>query len=236
VTGETWPWLVLLGLGALHGLNPGMGWLFAVALGLQQGERRAVWRALAPLAAGHALAVLAAVGLALVVGLAVPRETLRWIVVVALLALGVRQLRRHRHPRAGGMRVGLRELVAWSFLVASAHGAGLMAVPFAVEAVAPAVTGGATQPDVAVAHAAHVAPAPASHAVRAHHAPASTAPGWRALLATLLHTAGYLGVSGLLAALVYEFAGLRILRQAWINVDLLWAGSLVLTAAVLAVM
>lgn len=236
MTGEAWPWAVLLGLGALHGLNPGMGWLFAVALGLQQGERRAVWRALAPLAVGHALAVAAAVALALLVGLAVPREALRWVVVVALLGLGVRQLRRHRHPRAGGMRVGMRELVAWSFLVASAHGAGLMAVPFAVEAAAPGVVRGTSGSSAVVRHVAHAAtsaPAPAPHA---HHASATAGPGWRALLATLLHTAGYLGVSGLLAALVYEFAGLRILRQAWINVDLLWAASLVVTAAVLAVM
>src|SRR5947207_15897687 len=60
-----WPWLVLFGLGAFHGLNPGMGWLFAVALGLQEQRRSAVWRALPPIALGHALSVAAIIGLVL---------------------------------------------------------------------------------------------------------------------------------------------------------------------------
>lgn len=61
-----WPWIVLVCLGAFHGINPGMGWLFAVALGLQEKSQRAVRRALLPIALGHAAAIGAVV---LVVGL-----------------------------------------------------------------------------------------------------------------------------------------------------------------------
>src|SRR3970282_1093788 len=92
-------WLLLLLLGAFHGINPGMGWLFAVARGLQEGRRLEVWRALLPLATGPTL------------------------------GLGARRLIRHRHPRLGGMRVGMAGLTSWSFLMATAHGAGLMVVP-----------------------------------------------------------------------------------------------------------
>src|SRR5215203_3442939 len=124
MTETVWPWIALALLGAVHGLNPGMGWLFAVALGVQRGERRAVWRALLPLGVGHALAIALAIAVASTVGLVLPPHVLRWFVAAALLAMGVRQLRRHRHPRGGGMRVSMRDLVAWSFLVATAHGAG----------------------------------------------------------------------------------------------------------------
>ena len=208
----TGPWIALALLGAVHGLNPGMGWLFAVALGVQRGERRAVWRALLPLGLGHALSIALALLVASSVGLVLPPRVLRWLVAAALLALGVRQLRRHHHPRAGGMRVNMRELVVWSFLVATAHGAGLMALPFADSAHAIATT--------AVAHAAHshASPVPA------------TDPTWRALAATLVHSAGFLLVTGTLAVIVYERAALGLLRKAWVNLDLVWACALVVTA------
>src|SRR2546425_6092612 len=119
----------LLMLGAFHGINPGMGWLFAVALGLQEHRRSAVWRALLPLGAGHALAVLAAVAVAVLVGAVVPVRELRWPVAAILVALGFSRLIRHRHPRWAGIRVGMGGLMLWSFLMASAHGAGLMVVP-----------------------------------------------------------------------------------------------------------
>src|SRR5262245_42626905 len=129
----------LLSLGALHGLNPGMGWLFAVALGTQQGQRRAVWRALGPLALGHALAIAVAVAIAMGLGVIVPSGGVRWGAAALLVGLGAWQLRGHRHPGLGRWRVGLRatgrELTVWSFVVATAHGAGLMAAPFAVRAV-----------------------------------------------------------------------------------------------------
>ena len=118
----------LVGLGAVHGLNPGMGWLFAVALGLQERSRRALWRALPPLALGHAGAIALAVAVAAGLGHAFPARELRWAVAVALVGLGVLRLVRHGHPR-GGFRVGGRDLALWSLLMATAHGAGLMVLP-----------------------------------------------------------------------------------------------------------
>lgn len=206
-----WPWAALLLLGAVHGLNPGMGWLFAVALGLQERSRRAVWGALLPLAAGHALAIALAVGIAAAVGMVIPIGEIRWIVAATLLVLGVVRLRRHRHPRGMGMRVSNRELTIWSFLMATAHGAGLMALPFVL----------AMDPGTAMNGMHHGA-----HAMGLPHG-ATLATG---LLATVAHTAGYLVVLALMAALVYERLGLRMLRTAWINLDLLWAGALACTA------
>ncbi|HEX5574515.1 MAG TPA: hypothetical protein VFX42_01475, partial [Gemmatimonadales bacterium] len=98
MTAPVWPWVALALLGAMHGLNPGMGWLFAVALGLQERDRRAVWGALLPMAAGHALAIGAVVAVAAVIGLAVPVGVVRWGVAATLLVFGVLRLVRHRHP------------------------------------------------------------------------------------------------------------------------------------------
>lgn len=204
------PWAVLLLLGAAHGLNPGMGWLFAVALGLQEGRGAAVWRALGPLAAGHAAAVAVAVAVAAALGAVLPPGALKGVVAVLLLAFALHRVLRNRHPRFGGMRVSRPELAFWSFLMASAHGAGLMVIPVLLG------RGGAP------AHAHH------------HVAQASlvASPAQDALLATAIHTAGYLLVTGLLAIVVYHKLGLRLLRTAWVNLDLLWAGALVVTAAV----
>jgi len=127
-----WPWLALFALGAYHGLNPGMGWLFAVALGLQEKSGRAVLRALPPIALGHLISIGLVV---LAVELAQPRLphwALRLLTAAILLAFGLFRLIRARHPRWGqsvGMRVGFRDLTLWSFLMASAHGAGLMLAP-----------------------------------------------------------------------------------------------------------
>src|SRR5687768_2191621 len=125
----TMTWGMLVALGAFHGINPGMGWLFAVALGMQERRRGAVLRALLPLGAGHALAVGVAVVATLAIGFAIPVEWLRWPVAGVLVSLGVLRLFRHRHPRFAGMRVSMSRLTVWSFLMATAHGAGLMVVP-----------------------------------------------------------------------------------------------------------
>src|ERR671913_2267712 len=127
---SSWPWLSLLALGAFHGLNPGMGWLFAVALGLQERRLRAVINALGPIALGHALAIgLAAVAVS-TLGLVIPQRMLLTLGGGVLLGFAAYKVAtRFRHPRWVGMRVGPRELVLWSFLMASAHGAGLMLVP-----------------------------------------------------------------------------------------------------------
>jgi hypothetical protein len=200
----TWTWLALAALGAGHGLNPGMGWLFAVALGMQEGSSRAVWRALSPLALGHALAVAAAVVAAAVVGRLVPGEVLGWIVGGLLLGLGVVRLIRHRHPRYGGMRVGFRELTTWSFLMATAHGAGLMVLPLLVRAPQRM-------------HLVHASMMPMPEGMDT------------GIAATVLHTAGYLLVTGVIAVVVYRKVGLRLLRTMWLNLDLIWGGALALT-------
>ncbi|HEX6064517.1 MAG TPA: hypothetical protein VFZ04_09880 [Longimicrobiales bacterium] len=198
-------WLVLLGLGAAHGVNPAMGWLFAVGLGLQKRDRGAVWRALGPLALGHALAIASIVVIAAMLGLLVPVQSLRLLTAVLLVAGGVFHIVRHRHPRFGGMRMSARDLTIWSFLMASAHGAGLMVLPFVLRAT-----------DVH-AHGAH-----------ALHAGTSASQSM-ALTATLIHAAGYLIVTGVLAVAVYERVGLRILRTAWFNLNLFWAIALIAT-------
>ena len=123
-------WDAMIALGAYHGINPGMGWLFAVALGMQQGSARGVWRALPPIALGHAMAVGLVVLAAALAGLLVPLETMRVIVAGILMTLGLYRLWRHRHPRYAGMQVTFGTLTVWSFLMASAHGAGFMVLPF----------------------------------------------------------------------------------------------------------
>src|ERR1041385_7579123 len=116
-------------LGAYHGINPGMGWLFAVARGMQEHRTRAVAWSLPPIALGHALSIGVVVLVAGLAQVALPLIYVRIAVAVALVGLGVYKLIRSRHFRWGGMQVGFRELTIWSFLMASAHGAGLMVLP-----------------------------------------------------------------------------------------------------------
>ena len=215
------PWISLIVLGAAHGINPAMGWLFAVGRGLQERDRRAVWRALGPLAVGHALAIGAAVVFAITLGTVLPLGWLRWLVGAALLAVGVDGLLRHRHVRLGGMRVTARELATWSFLMASAHGAGLMVLPFVLGAVAPA--------SPTVMHHHHVA---SVGGARAGVLLAAGPGGLDSITVTapLIHTLGYLAVTLLLAIVVYEKVGLRILRRAWINLNVVWSAALIAAA------
>ncbi len=210
---ESWPWLALALLGAYHGLNPAMGWLFAVALGLQERRRSAVLQALPPIALGHAFAILVAV---LVVGIAqivVPFDALRYAGAGVLILFGLYKLVRRKHPRWVGMRVGLKDLTVWSFLMASAHGAGLMLVPVLLRLSPAEPTQGTHE------HGAH-----ATHA------------GWATVLADLtavgLHTLAMFAVMGAVAVVVYEKLGLMILKRTWFNVDLLWAGALVIAGVV----
>ncbi len=202
----TTSWAMLMALGAFHGINPGMGWLFAVALGMQERRRAAVLWALLPLGAGHALAVGGAVGVAFAIGVAIPIDALRWPMSGILVSLGVLRCVRHQHPRWVGMRVGAGGLTAWSFLMATAHGAGLMVVPVFV-GLSMAGSGG------------HM-----------HHMPATAGSNAEvALLATGVHAVSYLAVTGFIALLVFEKVGVGILRRAWFNLDLIWAGALMAT-------
>ena len=202
-------WQAVLLLGAFHGINPGMGWLFAVALGMQRRSARGIWRALPPIALGHAGAVGVVVLIAGLARLAVPTESLNGLVALVLITLGLYRLWRHRHPRFGGMQVGFRDLATWSFLMASAHGAGLMVLPFVMPASAAIAAAGHD-------HARHV----------------SVGSGHAAAMAVGLHTLAYFTVMVMAAWVVYEKLGLGLLRKAWFNVDWLWAGALVIAGMV----
>jgi hypothetical protein len=206
--GSTALWLMLL-LGAYHGINPGMGWLFAVALGMQEQKGSAVARALVPIALGHALSIGIVVVTAAYLGMALPHETIRYCVATLLFGLGIFSLVRHYHPRWVRMRVGFRDLTVWSFLMATAHGAGLMLLPV--------LLGSRT-----VEAADHMT----------GHSHTTAASPLAALLATSVHTIAYLAVTGLIAWVVYSKFGLAILRKAWLNLNLVWAAALVVTSVV----
>jgi hypothetical protein len=125
----TWPWLALAGLGAFHGVNPAMGWLFAVALGLHRGSRRVVLTSLIPIALGHALAIAVVAIAVVVLGLVVDQRALRLAAGLVLIGWAAyHYLYGSRHRVRVGMRTGMAGLGLWSFLMASAHGAGLMLV------------------------------------------------------------------------------------------------------------
>jgi hypothetical protein len=217
-------WLALLGLGAFHGINPGMGWLFAVALGLQEQRRAAVLRALLPIALGHALSIGAVVLALGVLQDMLPDAWVRWPVGVSLALFGLYKLVRSRHPRWVGMRVGFVDLTVWSFLMATAHGAGLMLAP-----VLLGWGGGGHGEHHAHMHHAHHGGGHAEHAATLAQAGGTPL---LALAATALHTLGYLVVMGLIALVVYEKVGLAILRKAWFNLDVVWAIALIVTGIV----
>jgi hypothetical protein len=207
--GSTALWLMLF-LGAYHGINPAMGWLFAVALGMQEQKGSAVARALVPIALGHALSIGIVVVTAAFLGMALPHESIRCSVAALLFGLGIFSLVRHHHPRWVRMQVGFRDLTVWSFLMASAHGAGLMLLPVLL----------GSRPVEA-----------ADHMAGHHHTFAAASP-LAALLATGVHTTAYLAVTGLIAWVVYSKLGVAVLRKAWLNLNLVWAAALVVTSLV----
>jgi len=204
-------WMALFLLGAYHGINPGMGWLFAVARGMQEQATAAVARAIVPITLGHALSIACMVALAALIQIVLPLRYVQIAVAFALISLGILRLVRRKHFAWGGMQVGFRDLTLWSFLMASAHGAGLMVLPI-------------------VLHAESGAPMPAGHE---HHMHMAAGPGaWAGISATLVHTFGYLTVTALVALLVYRKFGLALLRRGWFNLDLVWAVALIVTGCV----
>jgi hypothetical protein len=209
-----WPWLVLALLGAYHGLNPAMGWLFALSLGLQEKRRSAVVEALLPIALGHAAAIAVAIFLLRLLQNFLPMNVLKWSVAAILFALGGYRILRASHPRGAGMRVGGKDLLVWSFLMASAHGAGLMLIPVLLSQPMRGMT---------MTHSmAQAMPA-------VHESLSVPVIG----LAVLVHTASMLAVAGVLALFFfesYEKLGLRLLQHAWFNFDLLWAIALLVAA------
>ena len=210
MTFATWPWLALILLGAWHGLNPGMGWLFSVALGLQQRSRMAVFAALLPIAVGHALAISLVVLLVYIVGIIILSQWLQIGGAGMLFAIAIWKLWRARHPTWVGMHVNFWDLTTWSWLMATAHGAGLMVVPV--------LLGGRSM---------FCGATPSS---------ANSLLFFQPLIVTAavgVHTLSHLVIAGLVAWIVYDFVGLAVLRQSWINLDLIWCFSLLGAAVVL---
>jgi hypothetical protein len=210
-----WPWLTLFGLGIFHGINPAMGWLFAVALGLQEQKRAAVLRALPPIALGHALSIGLIIAAVLVARVSLPHRDLKIAAAAILFAFGLYRLFRSRHPNWVGMRVGFGDLTLWSFIMASAHGAGLMLVPFFL-----------ASSDKPNTH--HIG----SHNGSEHLEGFANFSGPSLLTGSVaVHTLGYLLMTAFVAMLVYEKLGVGMLRRAWFNIDLVWMLALMLTGA-----
>ncbi|HEX7073767.1 MAG TPA: hypothetical protein VF226_06965 [Hyphomicrobiaceae bacterium] len=204
---DLWPWLVLAGLGAFHGLNPAMGWLFAVALGLNRKSRSVVLLSLLPIAIGHALSILIVAGAFVTAGILFDQRAVQ--IGAGLLLIGwaaYHQFRGHKHRIRVGMRTGLMGLTLWSFLMATAHGAGLMLLP----ALMPLCLSGSPAREITAAGSAPIV-----------------------LAAVAVHTLSMLAVTGAVAVSVYEWIGLAILRSTWINLDLLWAAALAVTGLLL---
>jgi hypothetical protein len=200
-----WPWLGLVGLGAFHGLNPAMGWLFAVALGLHRRSRRVVLVSLAPMAVGHALSIWLVAAAVMALGVAIDAQALRLVVGTALIAWAAyHALYGHRHRVRVGMTAGLAGLAAWSFLMATAHGAGLMLVPALMPLCGSAMGFGSSA-------------------------------FLMSLAVVGVHMLAMLAVTGGIAFSVYSWIGLDGLRQRWINFDALWTGMLVIAGVVLIV-
>jgi hypothetical protein len=203
---DAWPWLALAGLGIFHGLNPAMGWLFAVALGMHRKSRRLVFVSLLPIAAGHAVSIAIFAGLLAATGYLIPTDLVRVLAAAVLLGWAAYHWRfGHRHRVRFGMKTGLWGLGIWSFLMATAHGAGIMLWPALMPLCFPAESG-------AGAPGRLLGPALAGDGV---------------------HTLAMLATTAAIAVLVYDRLGVAVLRHAWLNVDLIWTFALVATAFLL---
>lgn len=201
-------WLTLAGLGVYHGVNPAMGWLFAVSRGMQERSRRAVLRSLVPIAIGHEASIALVAALVLGLSTTTDPQELRIGAAVALVAFGIfRFIKPRAHFRWTSMRVSDRELGMWSFLMSTAHGAGLM--------VAPVILG-----------------LQASSHSHDDMAMLSGGPIDIAAVGIAVHVLAMLVVMGAIAFVVYERVGLQILRRAWLNTDQVWAGAFVLAGLV----
>ncbi len=212
---HTGAWLAIVGLGCYHGINPGMGWLFAVSNGMQERRGSAVFAALPPIAAGHFLAMASVLlPLALLTTYVQHAEELGWLAGCVLVGFGIYKLINRRHPRLLA-RIGPKHLILWSFLMATAHGAGLMLVPVYLDL--------RSEPHgVGVGHSA------LERLVSGSIVSAS--------LVALVHTVAMLLTGGFIAWCVYRYLGLRLLQRAWFNLDLLWAVSLIAVGGIAVVM
>jgi hypothetical protein len=194
VNNPWWPWAALVLLGAYHGLNPGMGWLFAVGRGLQERRRQAVLGSLLPIAIGHEASIVVVVVAVSLTAQVAPPHLVRLLAALLLVGFGVYKLARPRsHPGGFGMRIGAAGLAGWSFLMSSAHGAGLMLAPVLL---GMPIAGG-------------------YHNLREL--------SLQAAAAASVHVIAMLVVMAAVAIVVYEKVGLGILRRGWFNLDLGWS-------------
>jgi hypothetical protein len=206
VTSDT-AWATLAVLGVYHGINPAMGWLFAVSRGMQERSRRAVLRSLVPIAIGHEASIALVALLVIALSTSTDPTALRIGAATALIAFGVfRFVKPRAHFRWTSMRVSDRELGVWSFLMSTAHGAGLM--------IAPVILG--------------------LRASQRHDdmAMLSGGPIDIAAVGIAVHVLAMVLVMGAIAFFVYERVGLQVLRKAWLNTDQVWAGAFVLAGLV----
>ncbi len=209
-------WLTLILLGVYHGINPAMGWLFAVSQGMQNRSRRAVVRSLLPIAVGHEVSIALVAALVLGASAVISAAALHVASAALLLAFGIfRFVKPRAHWRWTTMRVRDRELTLWSFLMSTAHGAGLM--------VAPVLIG---------LQSVGQASAQSRAGDRADLTTLSQVPLLPSGIGIALHVLAMVVVMGAVALLVYERLGLEVLRRAWINTDRLWAATFIVAAAV----
>jgi hypothetical protein len=204
-----------------------MGWLFALGLGLQENSRRAVLGALFPIALGHALSIGIFAALVWIAQASIPPVPLKVAAGVILIGFGLFRLLRARHPHWVGMRVGFRDLTLWSFLMATAHGAGLMLVPVLL----------GMNPN----HSANAGPGMEMNMANMDHAQHAAmiqpqAPGLLVpVAAVLVHTLALLVVAAVIAIVVYQWVGLSVLRSEWLSLDLVWVITLVITGVAILV-
>jgi hypothetical protein len=215
------PILTMMAFGAYHGLNPGMGWLFALSVGLQRRSDRAIWSSLLPIAAGHASSLALVAILVFVSAHYISTPMLEITTALILIGFGIYKIfNYYRHPRWVGMQVGMRDLTWWSFLMATAHGAGLMIAPLVLTMALPCVESDMSSMAMAGDHMAMA------------HAGVAMGADLGIVLGILMHTLAMLAVMALVAWFVYKRFGLRILRSHWINFDLIWAAALMIAGAV----
>jgi hypothetical protein len=195
----------LAALGAFHGLNPAMGWLFAVARGMQERSRGVLLRSMPPIAAGHLASVAIVAAVVSATESVVAANVVGIVGGVVLVGFGLWRLLSERHFRWAGMRLSAGQLAGWSFLMSSAHGAGLMLLPV-----------------LTVTTVRHM-----SHAMPGASAAGTPAAALTGLGAAGIHTIAMFAVMAVCAVLVYEFVGVAILRRAWLNMDKVWAGVMV---------
>lgn len=201
-------WLGVIASGLYHGVNPGMGWPLAVSAGMMGRGWRDLVAAMAPLAAGHLLAMLAMLlPFALMVSLLDWQREIRLTASVLVIGFGLFRLVNRRHPRALA-RIPPTQLALWSFAIALAHGAGLMLLPIYLGI------------DAAAAGAPHGAAMPMGQSLTG------------ALAVALVHTLAMVAAGGALALAVHLWLGLRFLPRSWFNLDAVWAASLILIGGI----